>query len=178
MSSADRNKAAKRGTARHIDGTICGTLVLLLAVIAAQPAPAAPNAPTRGISFACIAVAVWDGDGPIKCRDGSKVRLSGINAREMDGSCRRGHPCPSAGPVAARSELVRLLGGADRVTADGHISVRPVTLKCRMTGGSYDRITAFCSAPAVGDLSCAMLASRTVAKWPRYWGKHRCIRRK
>ena len=62
------------------------TIALLLAV-AVVPA---------GQSFQCTPVAVWDGDGPIWCAEGPHIRLSGIAAREIDGSCRPGHPCPNA----------------------------------------------------------------------------------
>ena len=42
-----------------------------------------------GQSFNCTPTAVWDGDGPIWCAEGPHIRLSGIAAREMDGSCIR-----------------------------------------------------------------------------------------
>jgi endonuclease YncB( thermonuclease family) len=152
---------------------VMAAIVAMAMVATAKPATAAPE---RGLAFTCIAVAVWDGDGPIRCRDGGKVRLSGINAREIDGTCRAGHPCPSAGAIRARDILVKLLGGATGTLRDGHVTIRPVALRCEITGGSYDRITAFCRLQDGRDLSCAMLASGTVAKWPRYWGKHRCAR--
>src|SRR3546814_11355617 len=63
-----------------------------------------------GQSFTCTPVAVWDGDGPIWCAEGPHVRLSGVAAREMDGSCRPGHPCPTADAVAARAHQAGLLG--------------------------------------------------------------------
>ncbi|GGB55743.1 hypothetical protein GCM10010833_08070 [Blastomonas aquatica] len=40
-----------------------------------------------GQSFVCTPTVVWDGDGPIWCAEGPRIRLSGIAAREMDGSC-------------------------------------------------------------------------------------------
>ena len=61
-----------------------------------------------GQSFDCTPTAVWDGDGPIWCAEGPHIRLSGIAAREMDGTCRPGHPCPAANPIAARDHLVAL----------------------------------------------------------------------
>jgi hypothetical protein len=39
-----------------------------------------------GIAFPCTPVAVWDGDGPIWCAEGPRLRLAGIAARELDGS--------------------------------------------------------------------------------------------
>jgi endonuclease YncB( thermonuclease family) len=34
-----------------------------------------------GAAFTCTPVRVWDGDGPIWCAEGPKVRLAGIAAR-------------------------------------------------------------------------------------------------
>jgi len=45
--------------------------------------------------FLCTPVAVYDGDGPVHCREGQKLRIAGIAAREIDGTCRASHPCPS-----------------------------------------------------------------------------------
>lgn len=56
-----------------------------------------------GQSFNCTPTRVWDGDGPIWCEEGPRIRLSGIAAREMDGSCSKGHPCPSASPEQSRA---------------------------------------------------------------------------
>lgn len=66
----------------------------------------------RGAAFTCTPVAVWDGDGPIWCAEGPRIRLSGIAAREIDGSCSSGHPCPTSSGTAARDHLVGLLGGS------------------------------------------------------------------
>ena len=41
-----------------------------------------------GASFTCTPTAVWDGDGPIWCAEGPKIRLAGIAAREIDGECK------------------------------------------------------------------------------------------
>ena len=60
-------------------------------------------------SFICTPVKLWEGDGPIHCAEGPKVRLAGIAAREIDGTCREGHPCPAADGVAARNYLAGLL---------------------------------------------------------------------
>jgi endonuclease YncB( thermonuclease family) len=47
-----------------------------------------------GKSFKCTPVAVWDGDGPIWCAEGPRIRISGVAAREIDGTCRANQPCP------------------------------------------------------------------------------------
>jgi hypothetical protein len=53
---------------------------LLLATVSLIPA---------GQAFTCTPTRVWDGDGRIWCAEGPRSRLSGIAARETDGSCRR-----------------------------------------------------------------------------------------
>ena len=140
-----------------------GWVVSLIPILAAATA------------FTCSPVAVYDGDGPIWCSEGPHIRLSGIAAREMDGSCRRGHPCPDASAMAARDALVSLLGGARGVRATGHIIVRGPTLRCVSTGPARgNRTGAWCTLPDGRDLSCAMVATGTVLRWERYWGNHRC----
>ena len=49
--------------------------IALLAAVAIIPA---------GPSFTCTPTAVYDGDGPIWCAEGPRIRLAGIAAREMD----------------------------------------------------------------------------------------------
>lgn len=44
-----------------------------------------------GEAFTCTPEAVWDGDGPVWCKEGPRIRLAGIAARELDGSCSDGH---------------------------------------------------------------------------------------
>ena len=56
-----------------------------------------------GQSFTCTPTHVWDGDGPIWCAKGPHIRISGIAAREMDGTCRTNQPCPPATALEAVS---------------------------------------------------------------------------
>lgn len=125
--------------------------------------PAAHGAASGG--FTCTVAGVHDGD-TLRCfergPDGRRlrVRISGIDARELDGSCAPGHPCASAPPEAATAALERL--------ADGQ------RLQCQFEGFTYRREAAFCVNGSGVDLSCAMLKSGTVALWPRYWRNHRC----
>ncbi|HEX8309141.1 MAG TPA: hypothetical protein VF645_12070 [Allosphingosinicella sp.] len=128
-----------------------------------------------GARFDCTPEKVWDGDGPIHCAEGPKVRLAGIASREMDGSCRPGHPCPEASARAARDALARLLGRTVGTASTGHLLVEGPALQCLSEGSAKGgRTAAWCSSPTAGDLSCAMVASGTVAKWQRYWRGHRC----
>jgi len=109
--------------------------------------------------FPCTVEGVHDGDGPIYClerdREGRniKIRLSGLAAREIDGTCRPNQPCPDASGEEAKAELLRL-------------SVNRV-LRCHREGRSYARTVATCS-NGDGDLSCAMIRSGTALRWERY----------
>jgi endonuclease YncB( thermonuclease family) len=140
---------------------------LLLAAAASVPS---------GNVFPCTPTAVYDGDGPIWCKEGAKIRLQGIAAREMNGECRPGHPCPSASPIVARDTLVRFLGGPKGVIKKtGHILVKAPTMRCTSHGNARgERTAANCTLPGVGDLSCAMVRTGTVARWTRYGGDSLC----
>lgn len=128
-----------------------------------------------GQTFTCTPTRVWDGDGPIWCAEGPQVRLAGIAAREMDGSCRPRHPCPSASANAARDHLVGLLGGARGVAGTGHVIVRGPRLTCISDGGAGGRRTAaWCKSAGSSSLNCAMVASGYALRWDRYWRAHHC----
>ena len=128
-----------------------------------------------GITFNCTPTAVWDGDGPIWCAEGPKVRLAGIAAREMDGTCNPAQPCPAASAGSARDALVNLLGGAKGQLKSGHIRVRAPAMRCRSDGGAGgNRTAAWCVTAADLDINCTMMRSGTTLRWRRYWGNHRC----
>jgi endonuclease YncB( thermonuclease family) len=134
-----------------------------------------PSVVPSGQTFTCTPVAVWDGDGPIWCDEGPRIRLAGIAAREMDGSCSPGHPCPDASGEEARDALVGLLGGPRGRLGTGHVRVAAPPLTCRSVGGGGgNRTAAWCSTAAGVDLNCAMVASGKALRWARYWGSHRC----
>lgn len=121
-------------------------------------APGAEPAAKPG-GFTCTVASITDGD-TLRCTDGTRVRIAGINAREHDGSCNIGAPCPAASAREAASALSALASGQE--------------LKCKANGRSYNRIAAFCRTFRGVDLSCAMLDSGTVARWDRHWKGHRC----
>ena len=118
-----------------------------------------------GERFTCTVASITDGD-TFRCEQRDlrgrsiRVRLSGVAARESDGSCSLGHPCPNASADAATAELRGLALGW--------------SLSCRKVGATYGRVAAFCKRADGVDLSCAMVASGTALKWQRYWGWHRC----
>lgn len=135
---------------------------------------AAAVAPS-GETFTCTPTRVWDGDGPIWCAEGPRIRLSGIAAREMDGTCRANQPCPRASAEEARDALVSLVGRPVGVSREGHILVEGPAMTCRSEGsGGGSRTAAWCVSPRSGDLSCAMVRGGWALRWDRYWRNHRC----
>src|SRR3954468_20079043 len=89
-----------------------------------------------GTTFACTPVAVWDGDGPVWCAEGPKIRIAGIAAREIDESCRSNQPCPAVTGAEARDRLVRLFGGPKGRLPDGHVRVRSAAMTCYSDGSA------------------------------------------
>jgi endonuclease YncB( thermonuclease family) len=119
--------------------------------------------------------AVWDGDGPIWCAEGPHVRLAGIAAREIDGTCRSNQPCPKASAEASRDALVRLLGKPVGIGREGHVLVQGPALRCVSRGSAGgSRTGAWCISPKSGDVSCAMVRGGWALKWARYWRGHVC----
>ena len=128
-----------------------------------------------GASFTCTPVAVWDGDGPIWCAEGPRVRIAGVAAREMDGTCRPNQPCPAIDAIEARDRLVRLFGGPRGTLPTGHIKVRAAPMTCVSDGSAGgSRTAAWCRSPAFGDLSCAAVRAGGAVRWTRYWRGHSC----
>ena len=128
-----------------------------------------------GQSFTCTPTHVWDGDGPVWCAEGPHLRIAGIAAREMDGTCRTNQPCPAASAIEARDALVQLMGGARGTISTGHVVVRGPRLTCRSEGGAGgNRTAAWCRLPSGADLSCAMIKTGTVLRWDRYWKGPAC----
>lgn len=147
-------------------------LLLLAGCSAAQGGDAAQQG---GSAFSCTPERLWDGDGPLWCREGPRIRLAGIAAREMDGSCSPGHPCPSADPIASRDHLARLVGRVVGVADSGHLLIEGPPLSCVAIGSAGgNRTAAWCVSPIAGDLSCRMVADGMAARWDRYWRGHRC----
>lgn len=103
------------------------------------------------------------------------MRLSGIAAREMDGTCSDGHPCPAASALDARDALVRLIGSPTGVGPHGHITVSGPAMRCLSDGSAGgNRTAAWCTSPKGGDINCAMVAGGWALRWEKYWTDHRC----
>lgn len=95
------------------------------------------------------ACSATDGD-TIRCGS-ERIRLTGIDAPEMRGHCRRGRSCAPGDPIASKKALAKLL------------TRRPVTIR-RLGRDRYGRTLALVAAGGV-DLSCAQLkAGRAIYK--------------
>ncbi|MBY8335889.1 hypothetical protein KYN89_02390 [Alteriqipengyuania sp. NZ-12B] len=130
---------------------------------------------SAGETFSCTPTAVWDGDGPVWCEEGPRLRLAGIAAREADGTCNSNQPCPDASHEQARDTLAGLIGTPGGFGPHGHRIVTGPTMRCRSTGGAGgNRTGAWCVSPKSGDVSCAMVRSGTALRWDPYWGEHKC----
>jgi hypothetical protein len=114
---------------------------------------------------------------PIWCAEGPHVRLAGIAAREMDGSCRSNQPCPDATAAQARDALVGYLGVPTGRSIEGHVLVEGPTMRCRSDGGAGStRTAAWCVSPVGGDVSCTMVKGGWALRWDRHWRGHMCER--
>jgi endonuclease YncB( thermonuclease family) len=115
--------------------------------------PAIANRSPSATQFDCRVSRVSDGDS-LRCADGTRIRLHAVAARETDGTCSPGHPCPNASAASATAKLNELARGQ--------------TLRCEKTGASYDRVTAICRTQANVEINCAMVRSGTALVWPRF----------
>lgn len=151
--------------------------ILGLVALVICPGEAKTDVPIipSGQTFACTPTHVWDGDGPIWCAEGPRLRLAGIAAREIDETCSLGHPCPSASGRDARAALVSLLGVPTGTSRHGHILVTGPTITCRSDGSAgWNRTASWCVSTTVGDINCAMITGGWALRWDRYWNNHRC----
>ena len=103
-------------------------------------------------TFTCaVAANPHDGD-TWRCADGRTIRLAGVDANELDGTCH--NACAPMPGDAARVWLDRL--------------IYRQRLTCQPLGSSYRRIVARCSVNGL-DLSCAAIQAGAAIRWDRYW---------
>ncbi len=126
---------------------------VLLASSPVAEGAAAPLSRPAATGFLCDVAYVNDGD-TLRCKDGTRVRLHAVAAREADETCSSGHPCPAASGASATAVLNRLAAGK--------------TLRCEQTGRSYNRVTALCWTPTDEEVNCAMVRSGTTLVWESF----------
>lgn len=108
----------------------------------------------------CEVVHVHDGDGPLWCANGVKIRVAGIQAPDFEDAdpCKTGRAefvCSNA--QAERSRLI-----VERLTLH-------LTLTCEPLGKSYARIVARCRFSDGSDLACTIIAAGAAVRWEKYW---------
>lgn len=116
-----------------------------------------------GSAFTCTVTRVHDGDGPLWCAEGPKVRIAGVQAPDFRSAepCRQrraGYVCSDA-RARASQRIVSALVLHRRLT-------------CQALEPSYNRIVARCRLPDGSDLSCAVLAAGAGTRWGRYWRRY------
>ncbi|MDO6416053.1 hypothetical protein Q4F19_16810 [Sphingomonas sp. BIUV-7] len=160
MAIADTQKKPKRvGAAGLAVGAIILAALAFIAFSAFSSRKPVTVDTAEGQHFSCTVLSVYDGDGPINCAEidsaGNqvKVRLRGIEAREVDNSCRYADLCPVASGAEAKAELTRIAVGR---------------MQCLSFGPSYNRVDASCRTATGLDVSCAMIKSGKAVRWPEY----------
>lgn len=96
-------------------------------------------------AFLCASPGVTDGD-TLRCRDGTRVRIWGIQAPE------RHEP----GGPAATLAMSRIVGRED--------------LTCQRKGTSYRRVVARCRLPSGQDVAAELVRQGHARDWPEFSG--------
>ncbi|MEG3089397.1 thermonuclease family protein [Sphingomonas sp. PB4P5] len=115
-------------------------------------------------SFLCLVTRVHDGDGPLWCGNGMKVRVAGIQAPDFENA----EPCrkPKPNYVCSDAQAERSRRIVERLALNK-------TMSCQPVGRSYQRVVARCTLPDGRSLSCAILAAGAAARWDSYWHRYR-----
>lgn len=117
--------------------------------------------------FVCEVVRIYDGDGPLWCRSGQKVRVAGIQAPDFEKAepCRRTaarratYTCDDT--AARRSQQI-----VSRLTLNQRLICQPM-------GTSYKRVVARCTLPDGRSLSCTTIAAGAAVRWDSYWRRYK-----
>ena len=123
----------------------------------AKRSPVARPGQLPQTTFSCSVSSVTDGD-TLRCADGTRVRIAGIDAPEIS-PCTQGRQCTPGDAAASKRSLATIASGR--------------TLSCRRIGTSYKRSVAFCSTGGT-DLSCAQVKAGHAVR--RYSAKDQVCR--
>ena len=129
-------------------------MLFVFLLLAAQPQPA----------FTCQVIKVHDGDSPLWCADGRKVRIASVQAPDFENTepCRCGKVNYGCSDQQARRSQ-RLV---ERLTLNK-------SLRCEPVDRSYKRVVARCTLPDGRSLSCATVAAGAAQRWDSYWRRYR-----
>lgn len=126
--------------------------VLIVVPLYKEPLPA-PNDNAVFGEISCHSPYIIDGD-TFDC-NGTRIRLQGIDAPELEGHCRIGRKCATGDAIASKNQLTNITRSA--------VSCAAIELD------KYGRTLANCRAQNI-DLSCTMIASGHAM--PRYARLH------
>lgn len=122
----------------------------------------------------CTPALIYDAD-TFTCADGTKLRVAGVNSRELKGvPCPGDYPCPAMSAIKARDVTVRLLGATvvgKRPT--GHLIVRAPAIRYQEVDRSHNRLVARIITARGHDLRCGLQAAGAVAAWPKFVRRYR-----
>ena len=96
---------------------------LAVALVVSNCLPPAPASKAQssivpaGASFVCTPVRVWDGDGPIWCSEGPKVRIAGVVV---------GQVVDSQVTDAGKARLKLSINPGTPIYSNAHLVLRPV----------------------------------------------------
>lgn len=117
-------------------------------------------------TFPCTVTRVHDGDGPLWCSNGIKVRIAGVQAPDFESA----EPCHRHN--ASRTNYTCNDAAADRSRQIVERIVMHQTMNCQPTGMSYRRVVARCTLTDGRSLSCAVIAAGAAVRWDRYWRRY------
>lgn len=144
-----------RSTTRRAIGWRSDAMLFLIAMSVAAADP-----------FDCTVTRVHDGDGPLWCSNGIKVRVAGIQAPDFESA----EPCHRQG--ASRANYTCDDAAADRSQRTVERLVLHQTMRCQPVGMSYKRVVARCTLADGRSLSCAVIAAGAAVRWDRYWRQY------
>lgn len=119
---------------------------------------------TTGQSFTCDVIRVHDGDGPLTCANGVKIRIAAVQSPDFESAepCRTGKANYVCDNRRARA--------AQRVTEGLVLGKR---LTCTAVDKSWNRVVARCWLPDGRSLTCAVIARGGGRRWDAYWRRYR-----
>ena len=103
----------------------------------------------------CLAALVTDGD-TLRCQDGTRLRVAGIEANELRGGCHVA-ACPEMPGLEARERMRAIVGRQN-------LTYQPV-------GRTWGRVSAIVTLPDGRDLACEAIRAGVAVRWDRYWPK-------
>jgi endonuclease YncB( thermonuclease family) len=144
----------RRSTMRRATGWRSDAMLFLMALAAAG-------------TFSCTVTRVHDGDGPLWCASGIKVRIAGVQAPDFKSAA----PCHR--PDARRGNYICDDAAATRSQQVVERIVLHQTMRCQPMGTSYKRVVARCTLGDGRSLSCTVIAAGAAVRWERYWRRYR-----